>query len=359
MLATRTLSLSKQAALLLRETISEWNEDGASGIAASLAYYTIFSLSPLLILIALLLGLVLDQTSIQTGLVDGVRSAVGDGGAEFMLNLIRNRQSVSGDLIGTVIWISVVIWGASGLFAQLQNALNKIWEVRPVPGRSPTAILKARFFSFVLVMVVSFILLLTMVANTTISAVLYNGQHDTAALFIRPLQFVITLIMTTFLIAAVFKILPDVLISWHDLWVGAGVTAFLFFVGQWAVGLYLSRANVGSVFGAAGSLTAILVWIYYSAQILLLGAEFTEVWARRYGHYIRPDEDAMWVNESKARAEAEEAKVAFHEVDSDRAKLDWVAEDRRRRVERVRQVAQRVRRPKPEEADTDETPLAE
>ncbi len=348
MLATRLRTLSTDIVVLCRETINEWAEDGASGIAASLAYYTIFSLSPLLILIALLLGLVLDQSSIQTGLIDGVRSAVGDSGAQFMLNLIHSRQS-SGDFVGTVIWISVVIWGASGLFTQLQNALNKIWEVKPVPGRSPTAIVRLRFKSFMLVMFVALVLLLSMLANTALNSVLANGQHQTIELFARPLQLILTVAMTALLIGAVFKTLPDVLIDWEDLWVGATVTAVLFCLGQLVVGFYLAHANVGSVFGAAGSLTAILVWIYYSAQILLLGAEFTEVWARHFGKYIRPDDDAMWINEANAREEAEEAHVTFDEEDSNKAKLTAMAEERRLRNERMRKVTQRVRRKKASE----------
>lgn len=340
------MSMLKQAAFLLRETSKEWAEDGAAGIAASLAYYTIFSLSPLLIIIALFLGLFLDEAAIQTSVIDSVRGAVGDGGANFMRDLILNRQTASSDLLGTIIWISVVLWGASGLFAQLQSALNKIWEVRPVPGRSPTAILKARLFSFIVVIVVGLVLLLTMLINTGISRALLSPENATFDFLVRPVQFLITTLMTTVLIAAVFKILPDVVIRWHDLWVGALVTALLFYLGQLIVGLYLSRANVGSVFGAAGSLTAILVWIYYSAQILLFGAEFTEVWARHHGAYIRPDADATWVNEAKARREAMRANVEFDESDGEEHKSVAVAEQRRREAERLRKITTVRRRPR-------------
>ena len=340
------MSILKQIMFLLRETLKEWAEDGAAGIAASLAYYTIFSLSPLLIIIALFLGLFLDEAAIQTSVIDGMRGAVGDGGANFMRELILNRQTSSGDLLGSIIWISVVLWGASGLFSQLQSALNKIWEVRPVPGRSPSAILKARIFSFTVVIVVGLVLLLTMLINTGLSRALLSAENAGLEVLVRPAQFLITSAMTTLLIAAVFKILPDVVIRWHDLWVGAFVTAFLFYVGQLIVGIYLSRANVGSVFGAAGSLTAILVWIYYSAQILLFGAEFTEVWARHHGAYIRPDADATWVNEAKARREALQANVEFDESDGEEHKVLAVREQRRREAERLRKLAPVRRRPK-------------
>jgi membrane protein len=328
----------KQGLFLLRETIREWNEDGAAGIAASLAYYTIFSLSPLLIIIALFLGLFLDEASIQTSVIDGVRGIVGDSGSEFLAQLLLNRQASTGDIAGSVIWISVVLWGASGLFAQLQSALNKIWEVRPVPGRSPTAIVKARFLSFLTVMLIGAVLLVTMFINTGISRMVLQSESMSLALIVRPTQFIITTAMTTLLIAAIFKILPDVIIRWHDLWVGACVTALLFYIGQLVVGIYLSRANVGSVFGAAGSLTAILVWIYYSAQILLFGAEFTEVWARYHGAYIRPDDDAMWINEAHARREAHRASVVFHETDGMEHKIPYVLEQRRRQAERIKRL---------------------
>jgi membrane protein len=150
--------------------------------------------------------------------------------------------------------------------------------------------------------------------------------------------------VTTLLIAAVFKILPDVLIRWRDLWVGAAFTAFLFYLGQLIVGLYLSRANVGSIFGAAGSLTAVLVWIYYTAQILLFGAEFTEVWARYHGVSLRPDSDATWINEAQARREAARANVGFDETDTEEHKAALMREQRKREAERVRKLTTAVRR---------------
>lgn len=346
------MSILRQGLFLIRETIKEWTEDGAAGIAASLAYYTIFSLSPLLIIIALFLGLILDEASIQTSVTEGLRGVLGQSGSSFIAELLTNRQEAGTDVVGTIIWISVVIWGASGLFAQLQSALNKIWEVKPVPGRSPTAIVKARLLSFVLVMLVGVVLLLTMLINTSLNRALLDAQNPSLEVLIRPLQFIITSAMTTVMIAAIFKILPDVTIRWHDLWVGAFVTAFLFYLGQLIVGLYLSRSNVGSVFGAAGSLTAILVWIYYSAQILLFGAEFTEVWARHHGAYIRPDDDAMWINEAKARREAQRANVDFHETDGEEHKLVYVANQRRQQVENLKRIkrlapVRRSRKPTP------------
>jgi len=320
----------KSATLLLRETIKEWNEDNATHIAAALAYYAIFSLSPLLIVIALILGLVIDQRTVETGLVENIELTLGQQAAQLIGSLLVRRPTAS-DVVGSVIWLAIILWGASGMFAQLQLALNKIWEVRPKPGRSPLVILKIRLQSFMIVALAAIALLGSMVVNTALSARLAapipveadylelgaNGEQlapeaePLSALIIVPIrviQFLVSLAVMTFMIVVVFQVLPDVDIGWRDVIVGSLFTAVLLYLGQFGVGLYLSRADVGSIFGAAGSLTVILVWIYYSAQILLFGAEFTEVWARHHGSHIRPDADAVWENEFKAKREAERSR---------------------------------------------------
>ncbi|MBK8021655.1 MAG: YihY/virulence factor BrkB family protein [Chloroflexi bacterium] len=188
----------------------------------------------------------------------------------------------------------------------------------------------------------SIVLFATMVVNSTVNSAIQARAAGAVEFLVRPLQFLVTVSLTTLVIGAVFKILPDVIIKWRDVLVGAAFTSVLFFIGQYLVGLYLSRANVGSVFGAAGSLTAILVWIYYSAQILLFGAEFTEVWARHYGTSIRPDDDATWVNEYKARREAVRANIEFHETDGEEHKVAIIREQNRMRNERLKQAVTRV-----------------
>jgi membrane protein len=329
------MPLFKNAALLLRETVHEWMEDGGAHIAAALAYYAIFSLSPLLIIISLAVGLVMDPNTLESGLVNPVQSTVGEQAAELIRSMLRSESRTT-DIVGTVVWLGIVVWGASGLFAQLQNALNKIWEVRAKPGRSPLVLVKNRLMSFGIVLLAAVALLGTMVINTALSTIANTGRLNVAdvttlsalnlftstipmtggsLVTLRVMQVVITVAISTGLIAVVFRVLPDVEIAWRDVIVGALFTALLLFLGQFAVGLYLARANIGSVFGAAGSLTIILVWVYYSAQILLFGAEFTEVWARHYGSYIRPDDDATWENEHKARREATKAGREWSEIE--------------------------------------------
>jgi membrane protein len=302
----------KQFILLMRETVREWSEDGAAGVAAALAYYTIFSLAPLLIIIALVVGAFLDQKTIEQDILGNVEMTVGSDAAQTLRNLLTTEDGTRtrSDVVGTVIWFSVMLWGASGIFAQLQKALNKIWEVRGKPGRSPLVFVKDRLLSFGVVIFAAAVLLATMLINTGLSTLLVkNPAVASLVSLVRPLQILVTLSMVTVLFATLFKVLPDVNIRWKDVWVGAAFTAVLFIAGQFAVGLYIANASVGTVFGAAGSLTVILVWIYYSAQILLFGAEFTEVWARHYGVRIQPDSDAMWSNEGQAQLEVERAQA--------------------------------------------------
>jgi membrane protein len=304
------MAIIKDFILLMRETVREWSEDGAAGIAAALAYYTIFSLAPLLIIIALVVGTFLDQQTLEEGLISNVAATVGEDAAQTMRGLMVTENQTRSDTVGTIIWFSVMLWGASGIFAQLQKALNRIWEVRGKPGRSPLVFVKDRLLSFGVVAFAATLLLGGMIINTGLSAVLTKSdQLAQFSLLLRPLQVLVTLAITTVLFATMFKVLPDVTIRWKDVWVGAAFTAILFIIGQFVVGLYIANANIGSVFGAAGSLTVILVWIYYSAQILLFGAEFTEVWARHYGVHLQPDADAVWVNQFQADQEQEQAQA--------------------------------------------------
>lgn len=344
------MSVFKTAGKLLRETVKEWMDDGGAHIAAALAYYAVFSLSPLLIIVSLTLGLVADPTTLETSLVRDLQPTIGEQAADLIRSMLRSNAGTT-DVLGTVIWLGIVVWGASGMFAQLQNALNKIWEVRAKPGRAPWVVVKNRLLSFGIVLLAAITLMGTMVINATLSAAVDSAREAAAAAradvtrgsdtlralsmqpdenplsgselaLLRGGQLLLTVTITTGLIAVVYRVLPDVHIAWRDVLVGSIFTAVLLFIGQFLVGLYLARANIGSVFGAAGSLTVILVWIYYSAQILLFGAEFTEVWARHYGHVIRPDNHAVWVNEFKARREARDAGREWTDIDPRHADAD-------------------------------------
>ncbi len=295
------------ARTLMVETFKEWQEDNAANVAASLAYYAIFSLSPLLIILALVLGLVIGNNAAESEVLGGVESIFGDAGTETLNQTLDQSDSPQsrGNIMSVVLWLSVVFWGVSGLFTQLQRALNIIWEVRLSANAHRLVFLKNRLLSFAVVMVGSGLLVMSTFANAAISQVEISGFE---AVIVRLLQAILTFSLITVLIAAIYKILPDVIIAWRDVWVGALFSALLVMIGQLIVGIYISNSNIGSVYGAAGSLTIVLVWIYYSAQTFLFGAEFTEVWARHHGASIVPDADAEWVDPVKAARERENAE---------------------------------------------------
>jgi membrane protein len=298
--------------MLLKETAEEYMEDGAAQIGAALAYYIVFSLTPLLVLLALIFGTLIGPEG-RDELLDPVRETVGSEVAQTFQQFIEGGDQDAGDIIARVIWLAFLVWGASGAFAQLQNALNRIWEVQPAGGFSPWTFARNRLFSFLLVLFGASLLLGSFMANTILNVLIGRGGIvDELAFIITPAQLLISLGLLTLLFVVIFKILPDVVISWRDVAVGALFTAVLFVIGQYAVGLYISSATV-SVSGIAGTLTVLLVWIYVSTQLLLIGAEFTEVWARRHGAYIRPNDNAEWSNPLRAEQEAEEAGVDLRE----------------------------------------------
>ena len=289
---------------LFRETLREWSDDHTSAVAASLAYYAIFALSPILIIMAVTVGTVIDRTTVESEIVGGVEAAVGDDVADTIDRLLDSNTAEATDVFGTLVWIAIVVWGSSGMFTQIQNALNKIWEVRPTPNRPLLAFIENRILSFSIVLTVNVFLLATLLINTGINILIRDFRELADVIFlIRPLQLLVSVTMMTILFAVVFKVLPNVHIRFQDVFVGALFTAVLFYAGQFAVGLYLASASVGSAFGAAGSLTVVLVWIYYSMQIFLFGAQFTEVWARHHGQYIQPTKKSGWLNKYKTKEE--------------------------------------------------------
>ncbi len=288
---------------ILKETFSDWSEDRAPRLAAALAYYTVFALAPLLIIAIAIAGLVLgNEQSVRESLLAQIGGMVGQNGAQAISTMIEGARKPAAGIIATVIGIVTLLFAASGLFGQLQDALNTIWEVQPKPGRGIWATIKDRFFSFTMVLGVGFLLLVSLVISTMLAAVVKYVSGGAEAVVWSVVNFVLSFGITTLLFALIFKIIPDVEIAWSDVWIGALVTAVLFTIGRTLISLYLGRAAPESTYGAAGSFVAILLWVYYSAQILFLGAEFTQVYAKRYGSQIKPDENAVAVTE-EARAQ--------------------------------------------------------
>ena len=284
---------------LLKETYSEWSEDKASRLAAAIAYYTAFSMAPLIILTLVILGLFFQSDVAQGYLMGQMTSMVGADGASVFQDIMQNASRPSGLTAATVIGIATLLFGASGVFGALQDAMNTVWGVAPKPGRGLWGIIESRFLSFTMVFGLGFLLLVSLVLSAALTAVgeFVSGYFQEYVIIGQILNFLISFGFVTLLFAMIFKILPDVEIAWRDVWLGAVVTALLFTLGKFVLGLYLGQQSFGSTYGAAGSILIVLLWIYYSAQILLMGAEFTQVYARRFGSRIVPDKDAVPLDE--------------------------------------------------------------
>ncbi|MCZ7664609.1 MAG: YihY/virulence factor BrkB family protein [Thermoleophilia bacterium] len=282
---------------LLKETAREWLDDKVPRHAAALAFYTLLSLAPLLLLVVSLVSLVVAGDVARQTLVEETRRLAGDTGASAVETVLRNAGTRSSGIIGTVVSIAAVLFGATGVFAQLQGALNEIWGLAPKPGRAVRAVVEDRLLSFAAILGIGLLLLASFVISAGLTAVAQavGGAVAGPEAALRVLNLLFSLALFTLLFALTFKILPDAIIRWRDVWVGAGVTAALFATGNLLIGLYLGHSTAGSSYGAAGSLVVLLIWIYYSAQIVLFGAEFTQVYARRHGVRIRPDSKSVRV----------------------------------------------------------------
>lgn len=267
---------------LLRSTIQAWQRDEASRLAAALAYYTTFSLSPVLVIVIAIAGSVFGQEAVQGQLVDQLSGLVGREGAEVIQSLISNTETSGDGFWPTLISAVLLIFGATGVFSQLQTSLNKIWNVSP-PDQGIGRMVRIRLLSFAMVAAIGFLLLVSLMISAGLAALgsLLGDGH-----LWQIVNTVLSLGVTTLLFALIYKVLPDVEITWRDVGVGAVITSLLFSFGKFLIGLYLGNSSIGSAYGAAGSLAIVLIWVYYSAQILFFGAEFTQVYANRYGSKI-------------------------------------------------------------------------
>lgn len=288
---------------LFRDTVREWREDGANRLAAALAYYTTFSLAPLLVLIIAIAGLVGGREAAQTQTMAQVQDLLGVEGREFVEGMIESASQTKTGLVATFLGAITLLFGALGVFGELQNSLNTIWEVKPKPAKNWLDGLRRfvikRLLSFTMVLGIGFLLLASLIVSAALSALgEYIGTRwPLADLWLGLINFLISFIVITLLFAMIFKFLPEIKIAWKDVWLGAAVTSALFSLGKFLIGLYLGRSEVGNTFGAAGSLAILLIWIYYSAQILFFGAEFTQVYANRYGSRIVPDPGMVKITE--------------------------------------------------------------
>jgi len=289
---------------LLKETANEWLEDKAPRLGAALAYYTALSIAPLLVIAIFIAGLVFGKQAAQGHLLDQIRSLVGAQAGQAIETMVANANQPRTGSLSAILGVITLLVGATGVVGQLQDALDTIWEVAPKPGRGLLGALKDRILSLAMVLGLGFLLLVSLILSTVLTALgtFFVGLIPAFAPAMEAVNFVVSFVVVTLLFAMIFKLLPDAKIAWSDVWVGAVLTALLFTLGKFLLGLYLGRSGLSSTYGAAGSLVALLVWVYYSSQIVFFGAEFTKIYANRFGSRIVPSKDAVPVTE-EARAQ--------------------------------------------------------
>jgi membrane protein len=284
---------------LLKQTFQEWLQDKAPQLGAALAYYTVFSLAPLVLVLLAIVGIIFrhDPGGAWNKITQQMSYFLDQSAVQVVQNIAQKASQPGKGIIATIIGVALALFGASGVFGQLQDALNTIWGVKAKPGGGIWAFLRSRFLSFAMIGGVCFLLLVSL----TLESVLKAFSHYVQSMLPGGIVIAVTvyiifdLAVVVVLFAMIFKFLPDVKIQWRDVWVGAAMTAILFGFGKWALGLYLGSGAAGSAYGAASSLITLLLWVYYSSQILLFGAEFTQVYAERAGRGVKPDEYAVRV----------------------------------------------------------------
>ncbi|MAT43572.1 MAG: ribonuclease BN [Anaerolineaceae bacterium] len=306
------MELLKKIFGLLKQTFKEYQEDNISRLAAALAYYTIFSLAPLLIIAISVAGFIWSQRAAESQVLAQMESLLGPQGTNFIQSLLDNASSHlqdGGGVFTTVIGVGVLIFGSVKAFRELREALNTIWDVETPKQKglwnSMKAVIKTDVLSFAMVMGVGFLLIVSLIFSTLLSTLgeILKSSLPLPNVWMAILNNLVTLFIFTIVFSILFKYLPQTRIAWGDVTLGGFVTALLFLAGKALIGLYLGNSSIGASFGAAGSLALLLVWIYYSAQILFLGAEFTQVYANQYGSNIPKYVNKM--PESKSRLEAE------------------------------------------------------
>jgi membrane protein len=287
-----------EAVPVLKETYTDWNNDKAPRLAAALAYYTIFSIAPLLLVVLAIAGLIFGKEAAEGQIIGQIQQTVGETSAKAIQEMLANARHPSQGTLATIIGAVTLLLGAGGVFGALQDALNTIWGVTPKPDAGYMKMIKDRFLSFTMVLGLGFLLIVSLVISAVLSAITkFVGNAVPGAPWLwETLNTVVSLGVFTTLFAMMFKILPDAKIKWSDVGVGAFLTAIMFTLGKFGIGIYLGRGSVGSAYGAAGSLVVLLLWIYYSAQILFFGAEFTKVYAKRHGSKIEPVPGAVPVS---------------------------------------------------------------
>lgn len=283
---------------VISETFISFDEDNVFKLSAALAYYTIFSIAPMLMIIIALVGFVYGKEAIQGEIYMQINELVGNSAALQIQEIIRNISSARETKFATIVGIITLAFGATGVFTEIQDSINLIWGVKAKPKRGFLKLIFNRVLSFSMVVGMGFLLIVSLVVNalmTSFGKALANYFPELTVYVLYGINFLFTFLVITTLFGVIFKVLPDAVIRWRDVGVGALATAVLFLLGKMAISFYLGSSDLGTTYGAAGSLIIILLWVYYSSVILYIGAEFTHVYAARYGRKILPTEYAVLV----------------------------------------------------------------
>jgi membrane protein len=287
----------KKIWMLLKDSAIAWDDDNIGQQGAALSFFTVFSLPPLLMIVIVLSSFAFGQEAANGQLVSQIRELIGIEGASFVQTLITNAYNSDSNFLVTIFSVVMLLLGASAVFIQLRNSLNTIWRVQQKPIGTILAFLQVRLLSFAMTLVIGFLLIVSLIISAVLAAMSNYLSNLLAILttLVRFLDLVISFAGITVMFALMFKFVPDAALKWRDVWVGAAVTSLLFSIGKFVIGLYLGNGAIGSTFGAASSLVIIMLWAFYSSQIVLFGAEFTRLYAMRFGTKIIPSANAVRV----------------------------------------------------------------
>jgi membrane protein len=291
----------------LKQVFTECAEDSILKYSASLAYYTVFSLAPVLIVIISICGVLFGKEAIQGHIYGEIKGLVGGAAAIQVQDTIKNIHLTGHNIFATIISIIILLIGATGIFGEVQDSLNKIWGLRIKTRKTWWKLILNRLLSFSLIISIGFIMMVSLILNAIVSAFgtfLARYFSEFSIVLVQVIDSVLTFMITTFLFSLMFKMLPDAKIKWKDVLIGGLITSVFFTLGKLAIGYYLGSSNIASVYGAAGSIMIIMVWVYYSSIILYLGAEFTKVYAKLYGGKIVPNEYAIWIKTEEKQVQS-------------------------------------------------------
>lgn len=287
----------KEITRFFGEVFQNYSDDNAFTLGASLAYYTVFSIAPIIIIIISTAGIFVGQEAVQGEIYRELKDLFGAETALQLQTIVKGAYRSGQSTWATIFGIATLIVGATGVISEMKNSMNIVWEIKEKPKSSILNLLRNRFLSFSFILGLGFIFLVSLMLNSVVIG--FAGdlarQIGFETLTVTIISFGVSFLMTVLIFALLFKFLPDAKVGWQEVIVGGLFTAILFAIGKYLIGFYIGNSNIASGFGAAGSLVVLLVWVYYSSQILFLGAEFTYIWAKRYGKTIRPDKGAVRV----------------------------------------------------------------